>query len=159
MGRTLRYLIFPALCFLGAVAWAGESSNTIALDELRSLQLKGADFILWDARDQTSFELSHIQGATLPLDNAFYKATALFAKGLISEAPDPAQALKNATKALDKDRLIVTYCNRNCKASEMLGIQLRGLGFTKVKWMEAGLQTWEEKGYPVTIGVPKLRES
>ena len=159
MGYALRHLTLLSLCLLAATAWAGEPGNVIAPEELRDLQLKGADFVLWDARDKTGFESSHIQGAALPLDGEFYKASELFAKGLASEAPDPAQALKDATKGLDKDRLIVTYCNRNCKASEMLGMRLQGLGFKNVKWMEAGLQAWEEKGYPVTVGVPKLRES
>ena len=141
------------------VAVSAEGSRVILPEELRDLQLKHADFILWDARDKTSYDAAHIEGAKLPLDEEFYKASEFAAKGLRPEVPDAAAELKEATFGLDRGRLIVTYCNRNCKASQVLGMQLESLGFKNVKWMEAGLQTWEEKGYPITIGVPKLREN
>ena len=137
---------------------ATDSSETISIDELRRLQLEKADFILWDARDKRSFDASHIQGASLPLGDEFYKATELYAKGLAPEPPDAPQALKEGTAALDQSKQIVTYCNRNCHVSEVLAMQLRKLGFKNVRWMPEGLQAWEEKGYPVTIEVPKLRE-
>ncbi|GEM_PF-1360825 len=137
---------------------AAEPSEAISSDELRHLQLEKVDLILWDARDKDSFDASHIQGASLPLDDAFYKASELYAKGFLPEAPDAPQALKERVAPLDRSKLIVTYCNRNCKASEMLAMQLKKLGFTQVRWMEEGLQAWEEKGYPVAIEVPKLRD-
>ncbi len=138
--------------------FAADPSEAISPDEVRHLQLEKADFTLWDARDKGSFDASHIQGASLPLGDAFYKASELYAKGLSPEAPDASLALKDRTAALDKSKQIVTYCNRNCKASEILAMQLKKLGFTHVRWMEEGLQAWEEKGYPVTIEIPKLRE-
>ena len=143
--------------FSGSLSAAG-SSETISMDELRRLQLEKADFILWDARDKRSFDSSHIQGASLPLGDVFYKASELYAKGLAPEAPDAPQALRDRVASLDKSKLVVTYCNRNCRASEVLADQLKKLGFTQARWMEGGLQAWEEKGYPVTIEVPKLRE-
>ena len=47
------------------------------------------------------------------------------------------------------DTPIVTYCNTNCHASSALALQLKGLGFTNVKSMEEGIQSWEKKDYPV----------
>lgn len=138
---------------------AAVSSETISCDELRRLQLEKADFILWDARDKRSFDSSHIQGAELPLGEDFYKASELYAKGLSPEPTDAPSALEKRTAPLDKLKQVVTYCNRNCHASEVLAMQLQKLGFTHVRWMEEGLQTWEEKGYPVTVEVPKLREN
>lgn len=134
-------------------------SEAISIEEVRRLQVDKADFILWDARDKRSFDASHIQGASLPLSDAFYRTSELYAKGLSPEALDAPLALKERTASLDKSKPIVVYCNRNCKASEALAMQLKKLGFTRAQWMEEGLQAWEEKGYPVTVEVPKLREN
>src|SRR3989338_1429465 len=137
---------------------ADELPEAISIDEVRRLQIEKADFILWDARDKRSFDDQHIQGAELPLAEEFYKATELYAKGLSPQSPDASLALKERVSTLDRSKLIVTYCNRNCKASEMLAVQLLKLGFSRARWMPEGLQTWQENGYPVTIEVPKLRE-
>lgn len=155
--------LFWALFFGMATALCGsllaeDLSEAISPEEVRRLQLDKADFILWDARDKRSFDISHIQGASLPLGDAFYKASELYAKGLSPEALDAPLALKERVASLDKSKPIVIYCNRNCKASEVLAIELKKLGFTRAQWMEEGLQAWEEKGYPVTVEVPKLRE-
>lgn len=158
MARAFSRLTIPFLCLGASVVWAGESQDVITPEALYQMQLQGTELILWDARDKASFDKSHIQGAVLPLDHDFYRATELFTKGLGPEAPEPVASLKEATKDLDRNRLIVTYCNRNCTASQVLKMQLESFGFKRVKWMEAGLQEWEEKGYPVTIGAPKLRD-
>lgn len=155
---ALFWVIFVlSVVFCGAVP-AEDLSEAVSLDDVRRLQLEKADFILWDARDKRSFDTSHIQGAELPLGEAFYKTSELFAKGLLPEAPDAPLALKERTARLDKSKLIVTYCNRNCKSGEVLAMQLKKLGFAQARWMEEGLQAWEEKGYPVTIEIPKLIE-
>lgn len=151
-------VLFLLVSTLSVSNAAEEPRGSISIDEVRSLQLEKIDFTLWDARDKRSFDASHIQGAELPLGETFYKASELYAKGLSPEAPDAPSALKERTARLDKSKLLVTYCNRNCKASEVLAMQLEKLGFTQVRWMPEGLQAWEEKGYPVTIEVPKLRE-
>lgn len=165
MGRKVGKISFfwPVLLILcvapGVSNSAEEFSGAISIDEVRRLQLEKTDFVLWDARDKRSFDTSHIQGAELPLGEAFYKASELYARGISPEAPDAPSALKERTSRLDKSKLLITYCNRNCKASEVLAMQLQRLGFTQVRWMSEGLQAWEEKGYPVTIEVPKLRDS
>ena len=151
--------VLGIMLFAATAMAAPLPAETITPEELRNLQLQNADFVLWDARDKASFETMHIQGAALPLSETFYNKSELYAKGLSPEQPDPLVALKEATENLDKTKLIVTYCNRNCSASRMLLEQLQGLGFTNVKSMEAGLQEWEEKGYPVVIGVPKLKSN
>ncbi len=138
-------------------AASGNPSEVITPEELRDLQLKGIDFILWDARNKESYQASHIQGATLPLPDAFYTKNELYAKSLSPDKPDPVVALEEEVRGIDRAKPIVTYCNRNCPASHTLLVQLKDLGFTNVRSMEAGIQVWEEKGYPVVLGDPKLR--
>ena len=145
-----------ALC---VPALAEELPEAVSIDEVRRLQVEKAELILWDARDKRSFDDTHIRGAELPLGEDFYKASELYAKGFVPQEPDALLALKERTTTIDRSKLIVTYCNRNCKASEVLATQLLKLGFSGVRWMPEGLESWEEKGYPVTIGVPKLRDS
>lgn len=158
MGRSFRALT-AVFVFLALALPCRADLPVITAKELRDTQLKEAELVLWDARDKRSYDAAHITGAQLPLDPEFYRATELFAKGLRPEAPDSGAALKQAVKGMNKEKLVVTYCNRNCKASQILGMQLESLGFKNVRWMEEGLQSWEEKGYPVTIGAPKLRDN
>ena len=155
--------VFPAVWAEGELktqapaAKLPNPSEVITPEELRDLQLKAVDFILWDARNKGNYEESHIQGATLPLPDAFYNQTELFAKGLSPNRPDPVVALQEAVRDIGREKQIVTYCSRNCPASHTLLVQLKTLGFINVRSMEVGIQAWQEKGYPVVIGAPKLR--
>ena len=128
----------------------------ITPEELRALQLKRADFVLFDARDNQVYDQERITGARLPLPIAYYQDRQLFRARVISRPPDLDATLAESTKRYPKNTNIVVYCNRDCKAGAFLLLQLKKLGFTRVRAMEAGIGEWKEKGYPVTAGAPKV---
>ena len=127
----------------------------ITPEELRALQSKHADVVLFDARDNQTYDEEHIEGALLPLPKSYYQDRRLFMARVVSQPPDLDTTLAESMKQYPKDSNIVTYCNRDCKASAFLLAQLKKLGFTRVRAMEAGIGEWKEKGYPVTVGAPK----
>ncbi len=131
-------------------------NEIISADNLRKMQLAGVDVLILDARDKTVYDTAHIEGAKTSLPAEFYREMSLFKKGVIAVPPDPDQALEQAMKGIPKDKPLVTYCNVGCKASAALFLKLKGLGFTNVLDMEEGLQSWQGKGYPVSIGTTGL---
>ena len=157
MSRAAGYFTLTILALIGiGTAPASPDAPAISATELRDWQVKNNDLTLFDARNKKSFDSTHIQGAVLPLAEDFYLREELYQKGLSPVAPDPETALTDAMKAYPKDKPIVTYCNRDCQASVILAQQLRALGFKNVRYLQDGLQGWEEKGYPVTVGAPRL---
>lgn len=120
-------------------------------DELREKQLKNvSNFVLFDARDERSYEESHIQGAVLPLATGYYQQKKLYKKGISDRSPNPDMALKENMKKYAKNTPIVTYCSSGgCQASAVLALQIKRLGFTNVKAMEDGIERWDDKGYPM----------
>jgi len=165
--RKISFTVYSVLVFAGvvfSVSWASaenlpsslEPGEIITADDLRTLQLKHADFALFDARGKAEYEISHIEGAVLPMPSDYYKKRELFKNGVIPAPPDLELALTQAMNPYSKDQRIITYCNRNCTASSVLLQQLKKSGFKNVQSMEEGLQSWQEKSYPVAIGVPHL---
>ena len=141
------------------VAWGGEKGllsgsglrdeEIISSDELRKMQTAREAFLLVDARSKKSYDEAHIEGAVLPLTAEYYRQEELFSQGIINGLPDKEAALAEAMGRYPKNTEIVTYCNDNCSAAEHLSGQIRSLGFTRVRVMEGGIQSWEKKGYPV----------
>ncbi len=125
------------------------ADEIISPEELKALHDGGQEVWIMDARDKDSFEKRHIEGAFLPFTDDFYERNRLYKSKLIDKAPDNEAELEKATRDYPRDIPIVTYCNRSCKASAALLLNLKKLGFTNVRDMEEGIQTWEEKGYPV----------
>lgn len=142
----------------GAIAPVRElvPEEKITPEELRALQLKRAGILLFDARDDRAYDAEHIEGAVLPLPKEYYRQRELFMARVVSESPNLGFALTESMKNYPRDKVIVTYCNHDCKASAFLLLQLQALGFKNVRAMEAGIGAWKEKGYPVTAGVPKV---
>lgn len=128
----------------------------ITADELRKLQLNNPKLVIFDARDEKTYAAMHIQGAILPLPLNFYRALRDFRQGAITSQPDHGAEMANAMKDYPKDTPFVAYCNEGCKASSGLLLRLKNLGFTDVRAMEEGVQAWQLKGYPVTIGISRL---
>ena len=106
-------------------------------------------FVLFDARGKKSYDESHIDGAILPLSPDYYQNEELFRTGIVKDPPDRDKDLSESLKKYPKDFPIVTYCNDHCQASAVLLLQIKHLGFTKVRAMEDGIQSWQAKGYPV----------
>jgi rhodanese-related sulfurtransferase len=130
-----------------------DPEEVITVDELRGLQEKKTELILFDARSQKSHETARITGAVLPLTDDFYQQMELFRQNLISAPPDRQAALKEGMQRYPKDTRIVTYCNRDCQASTVLLLELKRLGFKNVQAMEEGFEAWQEKGYPTVSGL------
>lgn len=128
----------------------------ITADELYKEQTLKPALVVFDARDRSSFQNGHITGARPPVGEEFYKSYEMFRMNLLPEPPDLKLALKIAMTDVNRSTEIVTYCNVNCRASAVLLIDLKDLGFTNVRAMEQGFQVWEGKGYPVTIGSPTI---
>jgi rhodanese-related sulfurtransferase len=154
--RIITVSLVAALCWIGAASASASAVETdpdsISIEELRQLQLRKEDFVLFDARGLYKYEESHIEGAVLPLSAEFYRQDNLFKNRIIAEPPDRQKALSEAMLKFSKDTPIVTYCNRNCQASRMLQQELRLLGFKNVRAMEDGAEGWIEKGYPTVSG-------
>jgi rhodanese-related sulfurtransferase len=154
---------FAAISLAAIFLWAGAAGaaaagveadpDTISIEQLRQLQLRREDFVLFDARGLYKYEESHIEGAVLPLSAEFYRQDSLFKNRIIAEPPDRQKALSEAMLKFSKDTPIVTYCNRNCQASRVLQQELRLLGFKNVRAMEDGAEGWIEKGYPTVSGL------
>ena len=139
----------PAVAESKALSHGLYPEELISAKELRALQKKKSDFILFDARSPRSFEDGHIAGAVLPRSKDFYERTQLFEKGIVRTPPDQDEGLKEGVKDIPRDKAIVTYCNEHCSASSVLLFKLKGLGFKNVRSMEEGYQAWEAKEYPV----------
>lgn len=121
----------------------------ISSEDLKKKLEAGEDLLLLDARNKQSFDEGHITVAVLPRGAEFYRQADLFKNGILKEMPDTDKALVEWVKDQPRERLMVTYCNSDCHASEVLALRLKQLGFTRVLSMEEGFQAWEKKGYPV----------
>ncbi len=125
------------------------AEERISSQDLYRLMQMMPDTLVFDARSKHDYELLHIKGAALPLPLKFYNDSELFKEGLLPKSPDVEPYLAQSMKTTPKDALIVTYCNRDCKAAAKLLRMLKRLGFTNVRAMEEGVQVWRELGYPV----------
>ena len=127
------------------------NEEIISKEDLRQLQEKNAEFVLFDARGKLLYNKGHIRGALLPLPLVYYQEKELMAAGVISKPFDFEASLAEAMKSYSPDTRIVTYCNSNCKLSVNLLRQLQKMGFKNVRSMEEGYQAWEKVGYPVIL--------
>lgn len=98
--------------------------------DLKTLLDKGDKVILIDARAANAFAAEHIPGAI--------------------NIPHRTMTTET-TKHLDRDALIVTYCDGiGCNASTKGALAMARLGF-KVKELLGGLDWWKRDGYATNI--------
>ena len=109
---------------------------------------KKEKFLLLDARPKDSYRTAHITGAKLPRTEEYYKNEELFRQGIIPQLPDEDKALAQQMRQYKKNSEIVTYWNDHCQASVILLYKLGKLGYTNVRAMDEGFQTWQSHGYP-----------
>lgn len=128
------------------------SSESIPFEEVYERLAKKEKFILLDARPQSEYVKQRIEGAKLPLSDAYYLAEKLFKEKIAREMPDYLTSLKKDTAGYARDEWLITYCNRNCSLSKTLAKDLKSLGFKRVHWIEGGIDSWREKGYPLESG-------
>ncbi len=124
-------------------------SAVISADESYALSKKNKKLIIFDARQRSEYLKQHIAGASLPMSDDYYKADKLFKENITRTRPDFAVYLKSSLARISRDSSIITYCNRNCGLSKTLANELKSLGFKDVRWMDGGIDSWREKGYPL----------
>ncbi len=124
-------------------------ADSVSAEEAYQLIKKNKKIIIYDARQKSEYVTQHIAGALLPASDDYYKADKLFKENITRSRPDFAVFLKNSLAKVSRDSSIITYCHRNCGLSKTLANELKGLGFKDVRWMDGGIDSWREKGYPL----------
>jgi rhodanese-related sulfurtransferase len=147
------------LSVLDKTSWSARSTDlpggllpgeVISMEEVMKLKEKREYFLLLDARGKRNYEAGHIVGAKLPLTKTYYQQEDLFKDAIIKDPPNTEAALEESMKKYPKGMTIVIYCSDECHASAVLLFKLKKLGFTNVRAMVPGYQSWQRKGYPVT---------
>lgn len=128
---------------------AAPQAESVSAEETRLLSQKNPKLIIFDARQKNEYDQKHIAGAKLPLSDEYYAAEKLFKENIIRSRPDVAVFLKRSLANLSRDSEIVTYCHKNCGLSKILMSELKEIGFKHVRWMDGGIDSWREKGYPL----------
>lgn len=107
---------------------AGAVSPPISPTEVKERIDRGDDFLLVDVRAPDDYDAGHLPGAlSLPLDE-----------------------LELRYPELPVDKEIVLYCDGlDCGASRAAAVRLQELGFRNIRNMEAGIEGWQEAGYPL----------
>ncbi len=123
--------------------------GSISFEDVYQMTQRKEKFVLFDARPKSEYDKQRIAGAKLPHSKEYYQAEKLFKENITRERPDFAVFLKKSLASLPKDTRIVTYCNKHCTLSKVLKNEIRALGFTRVQWMDGGIDSWREKGYPL----------
>ena len=126
--------------------------GAISTDELKALLDKKEPVVLFDARSKTEFEKERIAGAKLPRTDEYYRDQQMFQQQIIRQAPSSKAALLAGAGSLPHDTAIVAYCNKQCGLSKNLKLDLEGMGFKNVRWLDGGIDVWREKGFPIEKG-------
>ena len=125
--------------------------EVISMKELRDMLMKKKNLLIFDARGKKSYDEAHILGALLPLSEDYYHAEELFRTGVIKNmTADRDKDLADHIKQYPRNVPVVTYCNDGCQAGSVLLLQLKRLGFTDVRVLDEGFQTWQKTGGPVS---------
>jgi rhodanese-related sulfurtransferase len=100
----------------------------ITADELNTEVTKGEDIIILDVRSEDSFLVKHIKNAiNIPYTD-----------------------LQGRTGELDSLKEIIIYCSNNdCGLSANAVTLLSKSGFKNVFVLEGGIESWQDKGYPI----------
>ena len=102
--------------------------NYITADELNSKLNKSDEIIILDVRSEDSFMIKHIKNAI----------------------NIPYRDLQGRTDELDNAKEIIIYCsNFDCGLSKNAVSLLLKAGFKNVVALEGGIESWQDKGYPV----------
>jgi len=102
--------------------------NYITADELNTKAANKADIIILDVRSQDSYMVKHIKGAV----------------------NIPYREFESRTGELDSSKEIIIYCsNYDCGLSLNAVTLLAKSGFKNVFALEGGIESWQDKGYPV----------
>jgi sulfur-carrier protein adenylyltransferase/sulfurtransferase len=122
---SIRELIdYEAFCGIGAEP--SYEGPEISAEELKvELDRKGGELVLIDVREPHEWEIAHIAGARLI----------------------PLNQLPERLGELDGHSEIVTHCHHGARSMKALEI-LKGAGFSKVRSLAGGIDTWAERVEP-----------
>ena len=122
---SIRELIdYEAFCGIGAEPLY--EGPEITAEELRAeLDVKGRDLDVIDVREPHEWEIAHIEGARLI----------------------PLNQLPERLGELNGHSEIVTHCHHGARSMKALEI-LKGAGFSKVRSLAGGIDTWAERVEP-----------
>jgi adenylyltransferase/sulfurtransferase len=122
---TIRELIdYEAFCGIGAEP--SYEGPEISAEELKvELDRKGGELVLIDVREPHEWEIAHIEGARLI----------------------PLNQLPERLGELNGHSEIVTHCHHGARSMKALEI-LKGAGFSKVRSLAGGIDTWAERVEP-----------
>ncbi len=98
-----------------------QEDDQISPKQLKELFDKKEDFVLVDVREQHEYQICHIEGSKLI----------------------PLGQIKQRSEELDKNKLIVLHCHHGGRSMQALSY-LKGLGFTKLKNLDGGIDLWAE---------------
>jgi rhodanese-related sulfurtransferase len=132
---------FIAIICMGIFVWpllpvsaeaAHDEIPRIPIGQLKELMDRGADIVILDAQQKSTYDQGHIKGAlSLPW----------------------ASELKEAdVEQLPKNKLIVTYCDCGPGENDSADVasQLMELGFTEVKVLaDPSIRGWKQSGFPL----------
>jgi len=102
--------------------------NYNSADELNAKLNRNKDIIILDVRSEDNYMIKHIKNAlNIPYDE-----------------------LEGRAGELDSTKEIIIYCgNYDCGLSANAVTLLTKLGFKNVFVLEGGIESWQEKSYPV----------
>jgi sulfur-carrier protein adenylyltransferase/sulfurtransferase len=122
---TISELIdYEAFCGIGAEP--SYEGPEISAEELKvELDRKGGELVLIDVREPHEWEIAHIEGARLI----------------------PLNQLPERLGELNGHSEIVTHCHHGARSMKALEI-LKGAGFSKVRSLAGGIDTWAERVEP-----------
>ncbi len=122
---SIRELIdYEAFCGIGAEP--SYEGPEISAEELKvELDRKGGELVLIDVREPHEWEIAHIEGARLI----------------------PLNQLPERLGELNGHSEIVTHCHHGARSMKALEI-LKGAGFSKVRSLAGGIDTWAERVEP-----------
>ena len=87
------------------------------------------DFVIIDSRRQSLYSVAHIENTiNIPLNTS------------------DIGSFRSALSELDKNRTYLTYCPSGCGSDAK---EMKSLGFTKVYYMQGGINQWIAEGLPV----------
>jgi len=129
-------IFWMGICFLplffGSVYGAHDEIPRIPIEQLKEMIDRGADVVILDAQQKSTYNAGHIKGAL--------------------SLPWAAEVQEADVQHLPKNKPIITYCD--CGPGENdsadLARQLLELGFTDVKVLaDPSIQGWKKSGFPL----------
>ena len=93
--------------------------NTISVEDLRTLQISGAEYQLIDVRELHEFENANIQGILIPLGEI------------------PARYAE-----ISKDKKVIIHCRSGVRSANAISFLEQNFGYNNLYNLEGGIVAW-----------------